>query len=198
MSNRPSIQVKSFQKEVILQGGRRSIWPDSDKDRVKISLPGGLQTVSSCGSVQVSHLNRRIDALYKMYKDEKEGHRATKQALDKAIDLAVQLLSEIKKLESRTGLTPQKSTSGSYQDLHRSGGLAAGVSVLSFHQPTHQIFQSIENLTNPSSSSYSNLLHRTDSRNQVIIPKKHSMKDDLRDLENLTLALKNRKCSGGS
>jgi hypothetical protein len=34
-------------------------------------------------------MNRRIDALYKMYKDEKEGHRATKQALDKAIDLAV-------------------------------------------------------------------------------------------------------------
>jgi hypothetical protein len=34
-------------------------------------------------------MNRRIDSLYKMYKIEKESHKATKKALDKAIDLAV-------------------------------------------------------------------------------------------------------------
>ena len=86
----------------------------------------------------VTNMNRRIDALFKMYKDEKESHKATKQALDKAIDLAVQLLSEIKKLESRTGFTTQKSTSGSNQDLHRTGViLGNGVSVLSFHHPNH-------------------------------------------------------------
>ncbi len=67
--------------------GRKGIWPECE--RVKISVPGGRQTLSSCGSVTATNMNKRIDTLYKMYMSEKENHRETKKALDKAIDLAV-------------------------------------------------------------------------------------------------------------
>jgi hypothetical protein len=44
-------------------------------------------------------MNKRIDAMYRMYLTEKEKHHETKVVLDKAIGLASQLLTEIHKLE---------------------------------------------------------------------------------------------------
>lgn len=40
-------------------------------------------------------MGKRVDVMYKLYMVEKEKHQATKQVLDKAIDLASHLLKEI-------------------------------------------------------------------------------------------------------
>jgi hypothetical protein len=41
-----------------------------------------------------------MDAMYRMYVSEKNKHQETRQVLNKAIDLASQLLGEIQKLEA--------------------------------------------------------------------------------------------------
>ena len=46
------------------------------------------------GTVQTTQ-ESKMDAVYRMYLEEKDKHEATKQVLGKAIDLASQLLSEI-------------------------------------------------------------------------------------------------------
>ena len=67
---------------------------------MEISTLRGKTTLASSGSsLSLISMNKKIDAMYRMYMTEKEKHQETKVVLDKAIDLASQLLEEIHKLE---------------------------------------------------------------------------------------------------
>ncbi len=82
-AQRPHIDIKSFDQLYM----RKNLWPETT---TPTSENHTLQS-----SLSAASMNKRIDAMYKMYVSEKEKHQATKQVLDKAIDLASQLMSEI-------------------------------------------------------------------------------------------------------
>lgn len=97
-----STNLKSFEQQYLSLGEKRTkgMWPIENDQQNDQSLEPAL----ALEAVQTTteSIEQRMDAMCKMYLAEKEKHHATKQVLDKAIDLASQLLIEIQTIENKS------------------------------------------------------------------------------------------------
>ncbi|TNV83045.1 hypothetical protein FGO68_gene10348 [Halteria grandinella] len=155
-SSRPQINIKCFQNEFMRGKG---MWPEQ-------KTHSAIQTAQSQGYTQQSQasaqsMGKRADAMYKLYMVEKEKHLATKQVLDKAIDLASHLLQEIQKIE-RNSSPSQVFRQRSLFSTNNQPTSASSLSQHHDHHLSHQnpLSLTLENIqsqrTNSRLSAYSN------------------------------------------